>query len=280
MLHDEIKVIFDAMRVSPMNDWVGGTDPESVGDATAAIVQDLTPPGSESKILDFGCGIGRGMVSLLKLIPTPSALVGIDIMPPVIKFCDEHIKPVYPFAKFELLDDSNIHYDQFIDGQPRSSKEAIVEKYASSFTHAYAFSVFTHIARKDFEGLLRFIYALMAPGGRFLFTCFSLTEHSRSMITNGQSIFPFQESTFVDDGDVFLGNKSDPLAFIAFDQTLLERIVWGAGLVITKVQYGCWMGGNIGASLQDVFVVTKPFELQKDGEVVMTPLVDRTNIQH
>lgn len=266
------------MRATPMNDWVGGTDPKAVGDASAALVRGLLPIGPGSKVLDFGCGIGRTMAALLDGADAPTEFVGMDIMPQVIQFCESEIKPVFPSTKFELIDDSNIHYDQFIGGEARTSKDTLKAKYENHFTDGYAFSVFTHIDRKDFEDVLRFVHAMMAPGGRFLMTCFALTEHSRMMIDQHQSIFPFQDSVFVDDGDVFWGNKNDPLGFIAFDRQLIEQMVWSAGLVITKVQYGCWMGGNIGASLQDVFVVTKPFALQREEDIEMTPVVDRSTL--
>lgn len=261
-----------------MNDWVGGTDPKAVGDASAALVRGLLPINPGSKILDFGCGIGRTMAALLDATNAPTDMVGMDIMPQVIQFCESHIKTVFPSTRFELIDDSNIHYDQFIGGEARTSKETLKSKYDSYFTDGYAFSVFTHIDRKDFEDVLKFVSAMMSPGGRFLMTCFALTEHSRMMIDQRQAIFPFQESVFVDDGAVFWGNQHDPLGFIAFDRQLIEQMVWSAGLVITKVQYGCWMGGDIGASLQDVFVVTKPFALQREEDIEMTPVVDRSTL--
>ena len=273
----KIDKIFAAMRATQMNDWVGGTDPEAVGDASAALIREFLPIDRDSKVLDFGCGIGRSIVSLLKS-DTPATLVGMDIMPPVIEFCDDYIKPAFPFTKFELVDDSNAHYDQFIGDQPRKSKDTILDEYADYFSDAYAFSVFTHIDRNDFQSLLEFVGKMLAPGARFLFTCFALTGHSRMMIEKGQSIFPFQDSVFVDGGSVFWGNKSDPLAFIAFDRQLLEEMVRDAGLAITKVHYGCWMGGNLGASLQDVFIVRKPFPLLNEGEIAMTPVVDRSTL--
>lgn len=268
--------IFDAMRESQMNDWVGGTDPESVGDASAALIRELLPINNSSKVLDFGCGIGRGLLALLKSEPLPSSVVGMDIMPPVIEFCESQIKPEFPNTKFELIDDSNTHYDQFIGGQPRKSKSDILDEYSDHFTDAFAFSVFTHIDRKDFQELLSFVGKMLVPGGRFLFTCFALTEHSRAMMAKGQSIFPFENSVFVDDGSVFWGSKDDPLAFIAFDKALLETMVWEAGLAITKVHFGCWMGGGIGAGLQDVFIATKPLPLMSKENVIFTPVVDRS----
>lgn len=268
--------IFEAMRASEMNDWVGGTDPEHVGDASAALIRGMLPINDSSRVLDFGCGIGRGMLSLLKSDPLPATVIGMDIMPPVIEFCETHIKPDFPDTTFELIEDSNAHYDQFIGGQPRKTKDIILDQYADHFTDAFAFSVFTHIDRDDFQDLLAFVGKMLVPGGRFLFTCFTLTEQSRAMIAQGQSIFPFQDSLFVDSGEVFWGSKNDPLAFIAFDKSLVEKMAWDAGLAITKIHYGCWMGGGIGHALQDVYVATKPLPIMDKDQVVFTPVVDRS----
>ncbi|HWU04566.1 MAG TPA: class I SAM-dependent methyltransferase, partial [Novosphingobium sp.] len=140
----------------------------------------------------------------------------------------------------------------------------------------YAFSVFTHIDRKDFVGLLKTVAALLKPGGSFLFTCFTLTEFSRNMLANRQSVFKFNDSAFIDDGDVFIGERNDPLAFIAFDKMLLERMVWEAGLTITTLEYGAWMGGRLGSSLHDLIVVRRPFDLSNPDDIAKTPTVDRS----
>lgn len=269
--------IFDLMRATQMNDWVGGSDPEIVGDASAAVANRLLNINSQSKVLDFGCGIGRVLVASMKVDPKPAEIVGMDIMPPVIDFCRTNIQPAFANTTFELLSDSNDHYDRFIDGTERKSKETMVEAYRDYFDAGYAFSVFTHVARADFASLLKFVGDMIAPGGRFLFTCFNLTQFSRHMIANEQAVFPFSQSKFVDNGEVFYGHEPDPLGFIAFDKALLESMVWEAGLVITTIEYGCWMGGAIGNSLHDMVVVTKPHALAAADDIEFVPTVSREN---
>ena len=271
--------IFEKMRSTEMNDWVGGSDPEAVGDASADIIRRLLPLTPDSHVLDFGCGIGRGMVSLLKSEPRPAALVGMDIMPPVIQFCKDNIALHFDNVNFELIEGSNDHYDQFIGSDERKSVYTITSSYASRFSAAYAFSVFTHVDKKDFVDLLKLIYAVMAPGGYFLFTCFTLTDFSRAMIEQRQSLFPFLNAAFVDDGNILWGDRSDPLAFIAYDKHLLEAMTWESGFALMKVEYGVWMGGNLGSSLHDLVVVRKPMPLVSSDQIVFTPLVDRNNLE-
>ncbi len=272
-----ISAIFEKMRSTEMNDWVGGSDPEAVGDASADIIRRMMPVSSESRVLDFGCGIGRGMLSLLRG-GAPAKVVGMDIMPPVISFCQENIAPHFPGVSFDLIEGANDHYDQFIGDQFRKPLTQIKQDYKNYFNIAYAFSVFTHIDRKDFVDLLKLVEAMLAPGGYFLFTCFTLTEFSRKMIDHRQTIFPLADKAYVDNGEVLWGEKSDPLAFIAFDKQLLENMAWEAGLAIMKVEYGCWMGGNIGSSLHDLIVVRKPLPMVGQEEIVFTPVLDRNNL--
>lgn len=270
--------IFEKMRATEMNNWVGGSDPEAVGDASAEIVRRLMPVSSDSRVLDFGCGIGRGTLSLLRG-GLPAKLVGMDIMPPVIAFCQENIARHFQQVSFDLIEGSNDHYDQFIGGFERKPLDQVKEEYKDFFNIAFAFSVFTHVDRKDFVNLLKLVESMLAPGGYFLFTCFTLNEFSRKMIDHKQTIFPLTDKVYVDGGDVLWGDKADPLAFIAFDKALIEAMAWQAGLAIMKVEYGCWMGGNIGSSLQDVVIVRKPLPLAGQNEIEFTPVVDRATFQ-
>lgn len=270
----EIAKIFEKMRQSEMNDWVGGSDPEVVGDHQAFMVKSLISITEGSKVLDFGCGIGRTIAALIKDIK-PAELVGMDIMPPVIDFCNENLNPLYDQLKFEVVSADNDHYDHLKGGGTSRSHEQLIAEYDGHFNAGYALSVFTHIAADDFVNILKFVAELLAPGGEFLFTCFCLTPYSRYMIEQGQSLFPLENGVFQQGDGVFIGNVGDPLAFIAFERTDIERMAWEASLSVTKVQYGVWMGGGLGSWLQDCVVVRKPFALKEAGQIEMTPLVAR-----
>lgn len=271
----DFKDIYDAMRSSPMNDWVGGSDPEIVGDACVGILKRLVAINGESKVLDFGCGIGRGLTSLYKSGVHPAHLVGMDIMPPVIDFCDTHIAPKIDNINFELICGNNDHYDRFIEGIKGNSYSDLSKKYQEHFNVGYAFSVFTHVTEHDFQKLMNFVSSMLLPGGRFLFTCFELNAFSRSMVQAGQSMFPLDAEKLRNSGDIFMANDDDPLAFIAFDEALIRKMVWQAGMAITKVEYGCWMGGRIGGGLQDAIICTKLPAPLAQSDIIYTPLVER-----
>ena len=270
----EFTKIFEKMRQSEMNDWVGGSDPEAVGTAQAAMVNSLISINNDSKVLDFGCGIGRTIAALLKG-SEPVELVGMDIMPPVIDFCKENFKTLGRQMTFEVVSDDNDHYDH-LKGQGNSKpRDQLISEYGENFSTGYALSVFTHVAADDFVSILKFVADMLAPGAEFLFTCFCLTPYSRYMVEEKQSLFPLEGGVYQKDKCVFIGNVADPLAFIAFDRTEIERMAWEASLVVTKVQHGVWMGGGLGAFLQDCVVVRKPMALKEAGQIEMTPLVPR-----
>jgi len=249
-----------------MNDWVGGMDPEAIGDASIQVLDRYLTLNSSSHVLDFGCGVGRVLVSLLKRRPDVAQVTGFDILPQVIAFCDRHIAGAFPQAAFELIRGRNQHYDHFAAmadlGTAKDHGYLRVE-YGSAFTDAYAFSVFTHVELADFRLLLQLLSKLLKPGGTLLFTAFLLTPFSRHSIKTRTTWFvSFDDAATASEarGKIFIGNVADRLGFIAFDLELVEQMVFEAGLVVTHVEHGSWAGGNVqfSPSLQDVVVCRRP----------------------
>lgn len=255
--------IFDEIRRSEMNDWVGGADPEAVGEACRGILDRYLAINANSRVLDFGCGVGRVLLSLLKHKPEVSQVTGFDIMPQVIKFCDAHIASAFPRTKFELLQGSNDHYNQFIaaaGASPAKSHALVQTEYAAAFTEIYAFSVFTHVEMADFRALLLLLSKLLVPGGSLLFTAFLLTPYSRHAIRQGTTMFPLAGAVTEAQENVLIGNTADRLGFIAFDLMLMQQMVFEAGLIITHVEHGSWADAQFSASLQDVIVCRRPIK--------------------
>lgn len=256
-----VSQVYEAIRQSGMNEWVGGADPELVGDASLSILHRYLQIRPSSRLLDFGCGVGRVMLSVLKYHPDVGGMTGFDIMPQVIRFCDSHIATSFPRTSFELIAGNNDHYDHFVqDADPVSvaSYDQLRAKYAGAFTGIYAFSVFTHVELAELRPLLTLLSALVETGGQVLFTAFMLTPASRRAIRERRALIPFAEGPLEVDGDVFVGNPTDRLGFIAFDRSLVEQAAFDAGLVIHHIEYGAWSGIIPSPSLQDVIVCGKP----------------------
>lgn len=272
----DVSRIYDLIKQSEMNDWVGGSDPELVGNACYGILNRYISMNESSRLLDFGCGIGRVLLSVLKHRASVTQITGFDIMPQVVKFCEANIAPAFPNSSFELIGGSNDHYDQFINAAGSNvaiNNEQVVHKYAGKFSGAYAFSVFTHVEMDDFRSLLKLLVRLLEPGGELLFTAFLLTPFSRRAIDQRVCLFPFGDTAYEADGMVFTGNITDRLGFIAFDLALVEQMVFEAGLVITHVEHGAWPGSGFSSSLQDVIVCRRPYE--STGAIQHVPTVAR-----
>lgn len=248
--------IYNAMRNSDLNSRVGGSDPEEVGKACYYLLQRHLNLNADCNILDFGCGIGRVMLQILESQQYKSA-VGMDIMPEVIEFCEEHLTGIYRDVSFELVSGQNNHYDKYISGQVGKSVEQMRAAYGEQFQSAYAFSVFTHIDYNDFTALLRDVSYYLVKGGKFMFTAFALTSYSRSQIRKEGALFKFPRGSYEMSDSVFIGDRDDRLAFIAYDIALLAQIVEQAGLIITDIDFGAWTGSGVGRSLQDVIVCQK-----------------------
>ena len=251
--------IYAAMRASEMNAWVGGADPELVGVHTYEILRRHMVMWPGSRILDFGCGIGRVTTKLLAERPDLARVTGVDIMPPVVAFCDAHIATAFSNADFQLLSDSNHHYDRHIGtgAGAAMTKAQFARRSAGVYGAAYAFSVFTHVDVDDFAPLLRFVGSLLPTHGQFLFTAFILTPASRKALAAGEVKRRFPKGGFSRDGRVFVGDRDDRLAFIAYDMTLLEEMIISAGLIPATIEYGGWRADGFSPSLQDVVVCRK-----------------------
>lgn len=258
----DFKALYDKLRASEMNNWVGGSDPELVGDMCAWHLSRHTPINDQTRLLDFGCGIGRVTLAMLKHHPSIKGITGIDIVPKMVDFCRDTIGSQFPNVNFELTADTNDHYERYKDGAKPKSRSELSKAYGDQFDVAYAFSVFTHVDVEDFVSLLKFVGTMMKPGGHFFFTAFALSPYSRGRIKNRKTIGSYvtPKSTFIKQDKVLIGNPDDRLAFIAYDIAMIEEMICQAGLVPTLVEYGEWRGGGVSSSLQDLFVCRKPLE--------------------
>jgi SAM-dependent methyltransferase len=272
---NDVERIYEMMRHSEMNDWVGGSDPEAVGDICYKILKRYIEINDNSKLLDFGCGIGRVALSVLKHTPHINRMTGLDIVPQLVNFCRENISAAFPQTHFQLVKGSNDHYDHFIAAAPTKSvyEDGALSTLSASFTGAYAFSVFTHVEIADFGPLLRSLFEYLKPGGELLFTAFLLTPLSRNAIDTKTALFAFGDCGYESNGRIFVGNKKDRLGFIAYDVSSIEQITYEAGLTITHIEHGAWTGAGFSSSLQDVIVCRRP--LDKTGPTEYVPTVPR-----
>lgn len=239
-----------------MNDWVGGGDPATVGGDCYFHLKRRVFIEDATRVLDFGCGIGRTIAALLAERPA-QPVVGIDMMEPAIDFCREQITARFPNARFELIADRNQHYDHHTSAGSGRSPQDLAAQYREGFDLAYAFSVFTHADQEDFARLLGFLAQVLRPRGQLYLTYFGLTPHARARIAADGCQFKFPSPLFTHGGQTFIGNADDPTAFIAHEPGRIEEIAFAAGFMTTQTETGCWAEEMRGWSFQDVMVLER-----------------------
>ncbi len=176
-LPDHLLRIFELQQQSPVNRLVGGGPVRGIATGNLEVVAANVPLQPNSRLLDFGCGIGRTAAILANAVPS-GEVVGIDIMRDAIGFCVQHIAPVMRNTRFHLLDGSNPLYDRHngdasvAAGPAPADAVELASRYARHFDGAIAFSVFTHFDPAMARRYLAFLYTVTRPRGWVLLTAF------------------------------------------------------------------------------------------------------------
>jgi len=240
--------IFDAMRRSGMNDWVGGYDPAAVARASLSwLVENLSFQPSD-RVLDFGCGIGRTSLLLAGSLTAGGELVGVDIIPAQIRFCQTEISSRLQNTTYYCTKSRNPHYDHLIEDDPISvSEDVFSEKYANNFDLVIASSVFTHFDPQMTANYLNWLRRLTKESG-YLCLSFFLDHQSNPLDKR------------LSDGEAF--RNIDNLTYALFSTRLFRELVDNAGLLIKRITYGSWRGQPNdrlkGQHLQDVAILYRP----------------------
>jgi ubiquinone/menaquinone biosynthesis C-methylase UbiE len=140
------------------------TDPRFLGDASPAALDEFfasgerdaerllalaaahigTPPWHPSRVLDFGCGVGRLTLAFAR---RAQQATGIDVSPTMLALARTH-RERQQLANAEFVDASAL--DTLADG---------------GFDFVVSLIVFQHIPVRDGEALLRALLRKLAPGG-------------------------------------------------------------------------------------------------------------------
>jgi len=254
------EAIFEAMRQSGMHDWVGGggADPAAASAENFACVLDNLSLRPSDRVLDFGCGIGRTSVPLADFLST-GELVGVDIVPAQIRFCQAEIASRFRNASFYCTDARNPHYDRFIsEDNMVISEDDFLANRAASFDLVVAYSVFTHFDPPMAAKYLSFLKQLTKEGGWLFLSWFfdhdANPTHNR--LSNGEHCY-----------------KTEDLSFVLFSLQLFGELVADAGLQIRRITYGYWREGRPNVMLkgehpQDIAILYRPVEFPVDFDPV------------
>ena len=163
-LSDEI---FEKMRLSPLTALVGGGDPRAVGKANVSLLDHLIDMRKIGVVLDYGCGVGRTATALLQLLREDQRLIGIDILPQLIKFCRDEIGMRYSNVDFFCTDAGNPHYLVSDDTeQPPILEQSLIEQLSGRVDLLCAFSIVTHMSQLDICKFCKKLHSYYALGAK------------------------------------------------------------------------------------------------------------------
>lgn len=124
---------------------------------------------SDSSILDFGCGVGRLPIGILKQLGTVRRYCGIDVSNDSIRWCQRYIGSKYPNFEFIFIDAKNPRYNP--KGVDTISDLRLPFK-ENEFDIIYLYSVFSHMTTEDVTAYLKEFGRILAPSGKIFLTAF------------------------------------------------------------------------------------------------------------
>jgi cyclopropane fatty-acyl-phospholipid synthase-like methyltransferase len=122
--------------------------------------------GPDCRILDIGCGQGRLLNGLLNCFGRIQRYVGIDVHEPSIRWLQENVAPVAPFAAFHHVPVRNERYN------PKGWGKLTDLDFPEPFDYVTLFSVFSHMRLNDITNYLAFIRSVLAYDGKVFLTAF------------------------------------------------------------------------------------------------------------
>lgn len=232
--------------------FVGGGDFSGIGHEQLGYLVALGGLRPDDAVLDVGCGIGRVAIPLTQYLSEEATYEGFDVVPSWIRWCAANITARHPRFRFLAVDVHNEKYN------PHGALDASDFRFpyaGSSFTFAFASSVFTHMPITAVDNYLGEVSRVLRPGGRLLSTFFVLNEDSRAAMATARSPMSFEHER---DG-YWLVDPALPELAIAYEEERVRELHRRHGLEVAEpLHYGSWSGGADGGNYQDVIVATRP----------------------
>lgn len=226
--------------------WISAAGHASIGREMFDLLRDHCGLDSSSVVLDIGCGCGR--------IATPIAgylkdgvYHGVDIVKPMVDWCNENISTRAPRFHFHHADVSNTLYRA--EGQPADSYTFPFPDAA--FDVIFATSVFTHLVPASAHQYAKEVARLLRPkNGRGFLTFFLLNDEFRLRRKQAKVDFPHQCDGY------WVADRDNPEAVVAFEEADASAMLRNASLSVEQFSPGQW-SLNPGWTFQDVFIVSR-----------------------
>ena len=235
----------------------GGGDPAVVAKNWRDLIERHLEIPKNSKVLDYGCGIGRLAIGLLEDRSDLNYL-GIDIVPEFIEFALKYITEYKENFKFALIDDKSSLYQKYIINYKRQINSVQFQDLQYSPDFIFALSLFSHLNMEEAKKVLKNISSCMHDDSVVFLTTFIVDLEAKKAMKSRET-FPFNpKSTHVHESYIE-DDYNGPQSAIGFERPILEDLFFNYGLVITQQINGFWRGLRYAnnKSLQDILIIKK-----------------------
>jgi SAM-dependent methyltransferase len=174
------------------------------------------------RIFDFGCGCGREERRLLLQKDRPEKIVGLDINPEMIEWCQRNLAG--PGVSF-------FHHDVYsCTYAPKNRKNRVlpISELGSDFTLIEANSVFTHLHEDQSTFYLDQMRSMLAPTGIIRATWFLFNKKAFPMM--GDSL-----------NTIFI-NEADPTNAVYYDWKAFVTMVHKLGYKVVDIKWAQMLG--------------------------------------
>lgn len=211
--------------------------------------------GTDSDLLDIGCGYGKLAVGLLAKGDYVGSYLGFDILPKHVGWCMATITPIDARLRFAHIDVRSVRYN------PKGAVDPVDVVFPTAdatFDYCALFSVFTHMDRRTVERYLNEIARVLRPGGMAVSSWLLFDDDRLAAVVSDRATYPLTQLN--DDGSRSM-EAEDPLRAIGFPIDDVVAMATKAGLEVAAIERGGWPEGtaerSAGSGLQDLVILRR-----------------------
>jgi ubiquinone/menaquinone biosynthesis C-methylase UbiE len=231
------------------------------------------PIEPDHSIVEVGCGVGRDAIQLTKMLSSHGRYLGVDIIAPSIRWCQDNITQRHPNFRFAHFDvKSQIHNSNGV----LSTRDIRLPVPDASVDRVILQSVFTHMFEDDIVHYLKEFRRILHSDGAVFASVFLTDDASLAMAKEtGQTLtFPF-----VYGDDCRINDERFPEGAVGYTEEALARMAQRGGMRFDQpIHRGFWCGRQGVTDGQDICILVPDRVTPPTGSAratVLRGVVDR-----